>query len=34
MTEDLSATKKSLIFWAVLIVTGLTIYYLSTVMSG
>ena len=34
MTDELSATTKSLIFWAVLIVTGLAIYYVSTVMAG
>jgi hypothetical protein len=27
MADDLSATKKSLLFWAVLIVTGLAVYF-------
>jgi len=34
MPDELSATKKSLIFWTVLVVTGLTIYYVSTVLAG
>ena len=32
MANDLSATKKSLIFWAVLIVTGLAVYFFAEAM--
>jgi hypothetical protein len=29
MPDDLSATKKSLIFWAVLIVTAVAVYFVA-----
>lgn len=32
MADELSSTKKSLIFWTVLIVTGLAVYFVTEAM--
>jgi hypothetical protein len=34
MADDSSATTKSLIFWAILIMTGLAVYYFAPAMQG
>jgi hypothetical protein len=34
MADDSSTTTKSLFFWAVLIVTGLAVYYFAQAMQG
>jgi hypothetical protein len=34
MTDDAGTAKKSLIFWAVLIVVGLAVYFLSLRRQG